>query len=174
MQESAHTHTHREADILPVTLGGRKLDFKREGDAQSRIWERMCPFKSCWPDLNRGKECSEALTKPDAPDYSHLHTCSLLPPLNPRGPYVTSQMEARSGQPPSLTPFNVVWLRAPCLGPNRLNFLSATPYMLGRPFPHPPPPPPSSITPAIHTHTHTKGKHHMGINLLSLLYILYR
>lgn len=54
---------------------------------------RMCLFKSCQPESNRGKECSGALTKPDAPAYSPLHTCSLLPSLVPQASYLTPQME---------------------------------------------------------------------------------
>lgn len=78
MQKS--THGDRLTDILPVTLGSHKPNFKREGNARSRIWVQTCPFKSCQPESNRGKECSGALTKPDAPAYSPLcaHALSSL------------------------------------------------------------------------------------------------
>lgn len=78
--------------------------------------------------------------------------------------YLTPQMEARSGQDPSLSLslkyivfFNVVWLLAHCLRPNLLIFLSALLYLSV--WQTPPTP---------------DGKHQHEIIPLSLLYILFR
>lgn len=135
----------------------------------------MCPFKSCQPESNRGKECSGALTKPDAPAYAPSHTCSLLLSLAPLALSLHHRWNRELGRllPQAVcstssslwTTFSVVWLPGHCLCPNLLIVLSGplclSVFMLGRPFPHPPPPPQSSLAPV--THTHAQGMPKMGL-----------
>ena len=93
-------HRSRLTDILPVNPRAHKSNFKREGNARSRIWVWTCPFKSCQPELNRGKECSGALTKPDAQAYSPSAHMLLAAFSQSSSSYLTLQMEPRTGQTP--------------------------------------------------------------------------
>lgn len=141
-----------------MTLSARKSNIKREGNAQSRIWVRTCPFKSCQPESNRGKECSGALTKPDAPAYSPFAHMLLAALSHSSSSYLTPQMEPRTGQTPSTACLKYIiffinhllmWSGSspPVCDPISLSclLLYLPVLMLGRPFPHPLPPhnPPS-------------------------------
>lgn len=144
-----------------MSPGSCKSDFKEKGQCPQQDMSTSVSFQKLLP--HGGKESKEALTKPDALDYTPSHT---------RHPHVSASSHrwkrgVGSLGPPLPSKWRVFQLLVQSLYSLVCFSLQPSCSQASRPFPHPPPPPQPCFTPLTHE------RRHMGIIPLGLLYILF-
>lgn len=158
MQKS--THINRQTSCLwpsaVINQTSRERAMPRAGYERERV-----PLKKLPALVEQREGMFWGLNKTRCPGLLSLAHMLSVAFSHCSSSYLTLQMEARTGQPPSSaclkssfsTSFNMVWLLVPCRCPNLLISFSAPLYLfaliLGRTLPHHPQPTKSSET---HTH----------------------